>query len=198
MLIKYVRKSNKSIGCMVSDKIDGKVCIGWSLTNKRDRFDKKKSLEMAKTRLSLNDRYAGDYFIDEEFPLSLYKPMVKFLVRVKRYFKDSDRSLFVSNLIDYFDHEIEMECIKRAVFQSPKRKAVHDLEKEVFVEDETEPNDTSSDHIFKLAIALKINLKHNLKSDLYYIPSFNPSVSFTKYEVKAFLKGFEFAQPLPY
>lgn len=50
MLISYIRKNGKPVGCVVGFNNNGEIGIGVSLCNSKDKFDKKRARELASIR----------------------------------------------------------------------------------------------------------------------------------------------------
>lgn len=81
-IIKYVRHGRKPFGVMVAEKIDGNVYFGWSLCNRKDRFNKKEGLYYAIKRMN-QQRENGT---QDEMPRSIAKWFDKFFDRATRYY----------------------------------------------------------------------------------------------------------------
>ena len=77
MIFEYVKdKKNRKIGVLAARN---KLCIGWSACmTKKDQFDKTMGLKIATGRT---------YKTNVDIPHKLRKPYIKFLDRVKRYYK---------------------------------------------------------------------------------------------------------------
>jgi len=90
-LIQYIRKNKTPTGIVIAT---GKNKIGWSLLNKKDKWNKHIGLEIAKGRANKNVLWFNSYGADlsaEENP-RLFKDLLPALVkmeqRAKKYFKD--------------------------------------------------------------------------------------------------------------
>ena len=109
-IIQYVKRgkpnNKRKVGVLVSGVVDGEVCIGWSLCNDLDKFDKDKALEIAKGRCVSNDRETYDI---DDIPLSFFNhnTLYKFLVRMNTYYKKNELSGFVDYLFDIVDIKID-------------------------------------------------------------------------------------------
>lgn len=78
MLIEYLRDKNGSpVGVVVAL---GKEDIGWSLCNKRDRFNKQRALEIAVGRSYKRN-------ISDTKPVTILPLFNKVYARAQRYFK---------------------------------------------------------------------------------------------------------------
>jgi len=96
-LVEYTRdRQNNKIGVLISGIIDNEVVIGWSLCNRSagDVFDKTECIDIAEGRAYNNDRYLnnGDYY--GSVPESLEVPMIEFVARIKKYYKNTRFSKF--------------------------------------------------------------------------------------------------------
>lgn len=69
------------IGVMVADVVDGEVRAGWSLANRKDKFDQKRGTEIAMGRLQ--------HGTSELVPDSIRLEYEYYVDRANRYFKDA-------------------------------------------------------------------------------------------------------------
>lgn len=102
-IAKYIKKKNKKIGLLVAEKDyeTGAVAIGWSLCSKNDEFTVKEAFNIAEGR-------AHKRKCLEEAPLSIRKPLAKFVHRAERYFgKDF---MFLANEKKAIGYSIPLSC----------------------------------------------------------------------------------------
>ena len=80
-MLTYIRNRNgHRVGVMLAVPIEGKVHLGWSLTCKKDIFNRELGIEIAQGRAERGDNTTVPYSI---------QPLVSiFRARCKRYFKD--------------------------------------------------------------------------------------------------------------
>jgi len=111
ILISYIRDNkNQKIGMLISgiNKYkNNNVCIGWSLCNKQDQFDKYIGFDIAQGRTYLNDRIYENH-VDENFnifefiPKTVIKNLPKFLIKIYKYYKKEELSNLTSFLLNSF------------------------------------------------------------------------------------------------
>ncbi len=88
----YIRrgKNNQPVGVMVAEKIDGKIHIGWSITHKRDTYNKQKGELIAANRLKA---YTGELKV----PSHMLPDMLIFIDRCQFYFR-TEKNEFLTSL----------------------------------------------------------------------------------------------------
>ena len=71
-LVSYIRdnKGNKK-GMIVAAKYNGEICLGWSLCNDLDTFDKYDGYMIAEGRLLSNDRMSEKYIVEDNIYFNL-------------------------------------------------------------------------------------------------------------------------------
>ena len=90
MLIQYVRKNNKPVGCLVATKReDGKVAISYSACKKGDKFTKKLAREIAfgRTKKNCISLQVMQSPVLSLIPFALRNSLEGFINRTERYFK---------------------------------------------------------------------------------------------------------------
>jgi len=93
-LVQYIRdRKNHKKGVIVSGICGNEVCVGYSLCNPLDEFDKEKGFTIANSRLESNDKVSV-----ENIPISIEHELTLFVGRVKRYYPDRDYSSFALDL----------------------------------------------------------------------------------------------------
>jgi hypothetical protein len=74
------REKGAPRGVLVADQVGNEVKIGWSMTHENDKFNKKRGLNIAKTRM---DKPCSEDMI----PHTVKKEMAIFRERALKYFK---------------------------------------------------------------------------------------------------------------
>lgn len=87
MLIKYIRnEENVPIGAIVADQNQyGGIVLGYSLCNKKDKFNKQRALEIAVGRM--NKFGAFGYNPKRQPPENIVVSLEEMFYRARRYFK---------------------------------------------------------------------------------------------------------------
>ncbi len=84
MLVKYVRDDGRFIGCVVAIKHDGKIALGFSQCNPKDKFNKRIARDIAIGRA----KNSGLTVPSEKYR-DLFDEELNFMAdRAKKYFKD--------------------------------------------------------------------------------------------------------------
>lgn len=85
MLIQYLRKHrkgrNEKVGVLVAESKDGGFVVGWSLTNRKDSFNKEHGMRIAIGRI--------DELSATKIPQSIRVSTLEFAKRCTRYFKSN-------------------------------------------------------------------------------------------------------------
>lgn len=85
-LIRYIRKSNKTpFGVAVAILENGKVSYGYSVRNKKDKWNRQTGLEVARKRASLESFTLPEVKSTNQAVLSTLEELER---RALRYFKD--------------------------------------------------------------------------------------------------------------
>jgi len=104
----YIRNSKNQKKGLILAGVDifGKVCIGWSLCNNKDKFYPETGLDIAVGRLFANDRLHANYCheesikcLEEIVPQTVMKSMDHFLTKMKKYYKKGNFSDIVIYLM---------------------------------------------------------------------------------------------------
>lgn len=95
MIWQYVRdRKNRKVGVVVAYRTDNNIMLGWSLCNKKDKFDKIIALNKASQRArQIGDfQKVGDriwsYNMEDNVPRSITNTFINLSQRAKRYYKD--------------------------------------------------------------------------------------------------------------
>ena len=96
MIWQYVRdRKNRKVGVVIAYRTDeGNIMLGWSLCNKKDKFDKTIALNKATQRAKhigvfqkIGNRI-WSYNMEDNVPRSITNTFINVSERAKRYYKD--------------------------------------------------------------------------------------------------------------
>jgi hypothetical protein len=93
-VIQYVRnKKGRPTGVIVAIKSDQGFNVGYSLCNKKDRFDREMALKIAFGRAELHNQ------IPAEVPREICRIIPDFIARCKKYYRTDHEPSFVDYLV---------------------------------------------------------------------------------------------------
>jgi hypothetical protein len=92
--VKYIRERSledqlsgyrgKPVGVVISQVVNGKLYVGWSLANKKDKYERDFGILVAVNRLTPVDRLVGDISV----PYNVRRHAMFMVARSLAYFKD--------------------------------------------------------------------------------------------------------------